>query len=109
MGKKLAALMRFPGMRSLFVAVWGPMTRRMFGPAQGFQNVFYPKKKGEFRMDITACPYCKYLGELGCPELTKIFCANDDRCYGSLPGLEFKRAGTLGTGFDRCDFCIRKP
>lgn len=29
-------------------------------------------------------------------ELTKIFCANDDGCYGNLPGLEFRRTGPLG-------------
>ena len=45
---------------------------------------------------------------VGCPELTKIFCANDDRFYGNLPGLEFRRTGTLGTGASRCDFNIKK-
>ena len=39
---------------------------------------------------------------------TRIFCANDERCYGDLPGLEFRRTGTLGTGADRCDFFLRK-
>ena len=107
-GKKLAVLMRIPGMRSLFINIWNPMTRKMFGAENGFQNVFYPQKRREYRMDITACPYCRYLTELGCPELTKIFCENDERVYGNLPGLAFVRAGTLGKGADRCDFCIRK-
>ena len=84
------------------------MTKRVFGAGNGFQNVFYPKKKDEYRMDIVACPYCRYLTELGCPELTKIFCENDERIYGSLPGLIFERTGTLGKGADRCDFCVRK-
>ena len=106
--KKLAGLMRVPGMRSLFIRIWDPLTRRVFGPDNGFKNVFYPKVKGEYRMDILACPYCRYFTELGCPELTKIFCANDDRMYGNLPGLGFERTGTLGRGADRCDFCIRK-
>lgn len=95
-------------MKSLFVKAWDPMTRKMFGSKSGFQNVFYPKKKGEFRMDIVACPYVKYFTALGCPELTKIFCANDDRCYGNLPGLEFGRTGTLGTGASRCDSYMKK-
>ena len=107
-GKKLAGLMRLPGMKSLFVGIWDPMTRKMFGPDNGFKNVFYPKMKDEFRMDILACPYCRYFTALGCPELTKIYCENDDRVYGNLPGLEFKRTGTLGTGADRCDFYLRK-
>lgn len=106
--QKLAKLMRLPGMRALFIRIWDPLTRKIFGPDNGFKNVFYPKKKGEYRMDILACPYCRYFTELGCPELTKIFCENDERMYGNLPGLLFERKGTLGKGADRCDFCIRK-
>ena len=106
--KKLQKLMKLPGMRSLFIKAWDPMTKKIFGPGNGFQNVFYPKKKGEYRMDVTACPYCRYLTELGCPELTKIFCENDERIYGRLPGLVFERTGTLGKGAERCDFSMRK-
>lgn len=106
--KKLAALLRLPGMRSLFIRVWDPMTRRIFGPDNGFRNAFYPRKKGEYRMDVLACPYCRYFSELGCPELTKIYCENDERMYGNLPGIVFERTGTLGKGAQRCDFCIRK-
>ena len=105
---KLQSLMRVPGMRSLFVAMWNPMTKKVFGAGNGFQNVFYPKKKGEYRMDVVSCPYCRYLTELGCPEITKVFCENDDRIYGNLPGLKFERKGTLGKGAEKCDFCIRK-
>ena len=106
--KKLRKLMKLPGMQSLFLKAWDPMTKKLFGPGNGFRNVFYPKKKGEYRMDVTACPYCRYFTELGCPELTKIFCENDERIYGNLPGLAFERKGTLGKGADRCDFCLRK-
>ncbi|MBR6029507.1 MAG: L-2-amino-thiazoline-4-carboxylic acid hydrolase [Clostridia bacterium] len=106
-GRKLARLMKLPGMKRFFVWVWHPMVKKLFGEDSGFRNVFYPKKKGEYRMDVTACPYCRYFTELGCPELTKIFCANDERCYGNLPGLAFRRTGTLGTGADRCDFCLK--
>ena len=104
----LSKLMKVPGMRSLFVKIWDPMTRKIFGPNNGFQNMFYPKKKGEYRMDVLSCPYCRYFTELGCPELTKLFCENDERIYGHLPGLIFERSGTLGKGAERCDFCIRK-
>nr|MCR5403309.1 L-2-amino-thiazoline-4-carboxylic acid hydrolase [Butyrivibrio sp.] len=86
---KLAKIMKIPGMASLFVKMWDPMTKKKFGPSCGFQNVFYPKKKGEYKMDVTACPYFRYLTELGCPELTKIYCDNDERVYGNLPGLKF--------------------
>ncbi len=105
---KLAKLMRLPGMKSLFVRMWDPMTKKMFGPENGFRNVFYPKKKGEYRMDVVSCPYFRYFTELGCPEITKIFCENDDRIYGCMPGLEFLRTGTLGKGAERCDFRMKK-
>ena len=108
LGRKLARLMRLPGMRSLFVRIWDPLVRKVFGPDNGFRNVFYPKRKGEYRMDVLACPYCRYFTELGCPELTRIYCENDERTYGKLPGIAFERTGTLGKGADRCDFRIRK-
>ncbi len=106
--KKLSALLRLPGMQSLFVKMWDPLTRKMFGEKSGFQNVFYPKKKGEYRMDVVSCPYNRYFTELGCPELTKISCGADDHVYGDLPGLKFDRTTTIGRGGERCDFCIRK-
>ena len=107
-GKKLAKLMKLPGMPALFVKVFDPVSRCHFGPKNGFQNVFYPKEKGTYRMDVLACPYTRYFGELGCFELTQIFCGNDDRVYGNLPGLKFERHTTLGKGGDRCDFCIKR-
>ena len=108
LGKRLARLMRLPGMRSLFVRIWDPLVRKVFGPDNGFRNAFYPKQKGEYRLAVLACPYCRYFTELGCPELTRIYCENDERTYGNLPGIVFERTGTLGKGADRCDFRIRK-
>lgn len=107
-GKKLAVLMRIPGVPGLFVKMWDPLTRKLFGEKNGFQNVFYPKQKDEFRMDIISCPYVRYFKELGCPELTKIYCTCDDKVYGRLPGLRFQRNETIGRGGERCDFCIRR-
>ena len=106
--KKLQKLMKLPGMRGLFLKAWDPLTKKLFASGNGFQNVFYPKKRGEYRMDVISCPYCRTFTELGCPELTKIFCENDERIYGRLPGLSFERTGTLGKGAERCDFCLRK-
>ncbi len=104
----LSKFIRLPFMRGLFIKMWDPMTKKNFGEACGFENRFYPKEKGAYRMDILKCPYKTYFSELGCPELTKIFCDNDERVYGSLPGLVFERAGTLGKGAEKCDFYIRK-
>ena len=56
-------------------------------------------------MDIVACLYNHYFTELGCPELTKIFCENDDIAFsGLMPKIRFERKGTLGKGVDCCDF-----
>ncbi len=108
LGSMLAKTMKLPFVRDIFINMMDRMTKKKFGKECGFQNRFYPKKKGEYRMDILACPYCKYFTELGCPELTKIFCENDERGYGNLPGLKFERKTTLGKGGDRCNFYFRK-
>ena len=107
MGGMLRKLSRIPGFKRFFVKMWDPISRKAFGPDAGFRNVFYPKKKGEYKMDIIACPYDRFFTELGTPELTQIFCINDECTYGDIPGLEFIRHTTLGTGGDKCDFYIR--
>lgn len=103
-GEKLKKMMKIPGFRYFFLGMWEPVSRKKFGKEAGFENVFYPKVKGEFRMDITACPYHKYLTELGCPEINPLFCDNDVYTYGALPGLRFIRTKTIGSGGDLCDF-----
>ena len=107
MGAKLRRMAKIPGFKSFFIKMWDPISKKMFGPDAGFKNVFYPKKKGEYRMDIVQCPYNSLFMELGTPELTKIFCINDECTYGDIPGLEFIRHTTLGTGGDKCDFYVR--
>ncbi len=104
----LNAILKLPGLKLLFVKMWKPLCERMYGKNNGFENVYYPCGKDEFRMDIVSCPFCRYFRELGCPELTKVFCENDDRVYGKLSGIEFKRTTTLGKGADRCDFYFRR-
>ena len=104
MGQMIAKCCRLPGFKKFFLSMWDSLSHKMFGETAGFKNKFYDCPKGEFRMDITQCPYNKYLTELGCPELTQLFCNNDIYTYGNLPGLKFTRTKTLGTGGDCCDF-----
>lgn len=103
-GRTLARMTRIPGFKRLFLKMWGPISRKAFGPEAGFKNTFFPCKKGEFRMDITQCPYHKYLIELMCPEINPLFCDNDIYTYGNLPGLKFTRTQTIGSGGECCDF-----
>ena len=57
--------------------------------------------------DCRACVYWDTTSRLGCPELCKYFCRNDDILYCVLsPGIRFVRTQTLGTGGNRCDFCF---
>ncbi len=103
-GRSLAKMAKVPGFTKFFLSLWPPVSRKMFGEAAGFKNVFYPSEKGCFRMDITQCPYHKYMTELGCPELNILFCDNDVYAYGNIPGLKFSRTKTIGAGDELCDF-----
>lgn len=103
-GESLARMSKVPGFTRFFLSMWPPVSRKMFGEESGFKNVFYPCEKGEFRMDITQCPYHKYLTELGCGELNILFCDNDVYSYGDIPGLKFTRTKTIGAGDELCDF-----
>ena len=104
MGQMIAKCCRFPGFKKFFLSMWDSMSHKMFGETAGFKNVFYPKEKDCFRMDITQCPYHTYLTEAGCPELNVLFCENDIHSYGNLPGLKFTRTKTIGAGDELCDF-----
>lgn len=104
MGQMIAKCCRFPGFKKFFLSMWDTMSHKMFGETAGFKNVFYPKEKSCFRMDITQCPYHTYLTEAGCPELNILFCENDVHSYGNLPGLKFTRTKTIGAGDGLCDF-----
>ena len=42
------------------------------------------------------------------PEIIRFSCEIDEWIYGNLPGLKFSRSGTLGTGADKCDFCLKR-
>lgn len=106
--KTLAKLMRLPGSKHLFIGLFPFVCKNVYGPASGFQQKFYLTEKHSARMDILKCPYCKYCLELGCPELTPLFCENDDYVYGNVSGIRFTRTQTLGKGGDRCDFLMER-
>lgn len=106
-GKLFGVFTAIPLMPSIFLRIFAYMTKKMFGPSAGFEQVFYEADGKVLRFDITKCPYCKYCKKCGCPELTHTFCDSDIYCYGNLPGIEFARTQTLGTGGTCCDFSLR--
>ena len=104
----LNRIMRFPGMKALFLPIMRNMAKSMFGPKGGFRNRFGLTTKREVHFDILECPYCKYMQELGCPELGPGFCKSDEYSYGNLRDFTFERTQTLATGGEKCDFCMRR-
>lgn len=102
--KLLSRLVKIPGMPSVFLRAMSTFEKKLFGPAVGFNRVFYADNKKELHFDILKCPYCQYCEKCGCPELSHTFCDSDVYCYGNLPNIVFNRTETIGTGGKRCDF-----
>ena len=107
-GAALNRLLHFPGMKALFLPFMRKIAKNTFGPKGGFKNTFGVVNKDETHFDILDCPYCRYLQELNCPELKPGFCKSDEYVYGNLDAFIFERTQTLGTGGEKCDFCMRK-
>lgn len=103
-GEALQKLLAVPGMRRVFMKLFGVMGQRLFGDKAGFGQQMHDCTSSHLRMDITACPYLRHCIAAGAPEIAPLFCANDEYCYGNLPGITFRRTGTLARGADRCDF-----
>lgn len=106
--KLLSILLHIPGMKRVMLFVFAKMLDGFFGEEAGFQCTKHCITKDEVRFDVNRCPYCKYLTEIGCPEIIRFSCEVDDWIYGNLPGLRYSRTGTIGTGADRCDFCLKR-
>lgn len=103
-GAKLQKIVKPPFMRRIFMKGFGFVGSKMFGETAGFEQKLYETKSDHLRMDILACPYARHCAAADAPELAQLFCANDEYAYGNLPGIEFKRTGTIARGGDRCDF-----
>lgn len=106
--QSLNKMMRLPGMKGRFLPIMRTMANKVFGEAGGFKNHMGYFDKQETHFDILECPYCKYMVELGCPELGPSFCKSDEYSYGNLADFTFERTQTLATGGEKCDFCMRR-
>lgn len=107
-GKFMAGLLHVPGMKSFFMWCLPKMAVKMFGESCGFKQKVIECNPHVLKMDILACPYCKYAQMLGCPEVTYLFCESDVAVYGNLPGIRFIRTQTIGTGGKKCDFAFKR-
>ena len=106
--KMLSCALYISGMDYVFLRIFAKMLDSYFNEDAGFQSKKHCISKDEVNFDINQCPYCKYLTEIGCPEIIRFSCEIDEWIYGNLPGLKFERTGTLGTGANRCDFCLKR-
>ena len=102
--KRLHAVTKIPFMRPLFLMAFHKLINTMFNEGAGFKTKEHEADSRHYRVDVLQCPYMKYCELLGCPELTATFCLSDDRVYGDLSGIAFRRQGTIGRGSDKCDF-----
>lgn len=102
--KRLHAVTKLPFVWPFFFKVFPKMIDTMFNGEAGFKAAEREADSRHYRVDVLQCPYAKYCALLDCPELTATFCLGDDRVYGDMCGITFRRQGTIGRGSDRCDF-----
>ena len=102
--KRLHAVTKIPFVRPLFFKVFHKMIGTMFSGDAGFRFEELESDTRHYRVDVLQCPYAKYCELLGCKELTGTFCLSDDRVYGDMCGIAFRRQGTIGRGSEKCDF-----
>ncbi|MCM1126480.1 MAG: L-2-amino-thiazoline-4-carboxylic acid hydrolase [Lachnospiraceae bacterium] len=103
-GRKYAKLLKFPGMKMIFLKVFSKGVKKGFGPEAGFAHEFITASSKALAFNVNKCPYQYYCEKYGCPEIVHIFCKNDEYAYGNLPYIRFTRTQTLGTGGSCCDF-----
>ena len=102
--KRLNAATKIPFIRTLFFKIFPRMIDIMFNETVGFKTTEIESDNKHYWVDVLQCPYMKYCELLGCKELTVTFCLSDDRVFGNMTGITFKRQGTIGRGSDKCDF-----
>lgn len=108
-GIVINAVLKFPGMSSVFMKLMPKMAIKMFGRECGFDYINFEANNKMLQMDMTMCPYVKYAKCFNVEELTTVFCESDFATYGNLSKIAFRRTETLGTGGSKCDFkFIRK-
>lgn len=100
----LNRMLKFPGMKSVFMKQLPKIAIMQFGRGCGFDYENIKVSKKSFLMDMTVCPYLKYTKLFNVPELIAVFCESDFITYGNLDGISFQRTETLGTGGSKCDF-----
>ena len=87
-----------------FFADWEKGCRESFGKENGYTCDFHKAGENGVSLEVYHCLYYEMLTEMGCPEVTRIFCDSDDFEMGDLEKVVFRRNGTLAYGNSMCDF-----
>ena len=90
-----------------FFREWEENCRSAYGAENGFSCVFHRATEEEVRLEVRKCLYLEMLEEMGCPELTRIFCDSDWFEMGDLEEVTFERKGTIAYGSEECDFLLK--
>ena len=100
-------ILKVPGLYKKVPAIVTKLVPKKYSESSGFKFKFYDVGKKRVKFDMTACPYHDICKNMGCEELTVIYCNNDDCCYGKMhPSLIWRRQKTIGRGDASCDFDI---
>ena len=93
---------KMPGMFPLLRKLIPKMM--MKGNGHGWDSVELDLGKNVCAFDTRQCIFATIFKKQGVPELGPCFCRIDDYLYSELPGIEFRRTGTVCRGDACCDF-----
>lgn len=93
---------KMPGMFPLLRKLIPKMM--MKGNGHGWDSVELDLGKNVCAFDTRQCIFATIFKKQGVPELGPCFCRIDDYLYSELPGIEFRRTGTVCRGDVCCDF-----
>lgn len=78
-------------------------------PVEGWKTEWLKQDNEEIHFKFHDCVYFHLTKKYGCPEICKLFCAEDAiSSSGYAPKIIFKRDQTIGRGYKYCDFHLKK-
>lgn len=99
--------LKIPFLYKCMPAIFKWMTVNNFGEAAGFHAKFYDTPKTTCKFDMTKCLFYETCKRYECIELVPCFCHVDDVTNGHMhPYIHWHRLGTIGEGYEVCDFQI---
>jgi hypothetical protein len=108
MARQAKILSRLPGTFWLLRRLVGRAMKTQFGPP-GFEFHWVENSARRVAFTMTRCLYHSTLTAYGAPELTPVFCHQDEVWAAALaPKVIFERSSTIGRGSIQCDFCYKR-